>query len=122
MVPLATGSDGGGSIRIPSACCGLSGMKPSLGRVPAGGATPPGWIDLSTNGPMAHRIADVTLALDVSVSPDPTDLRSLPRPEASWLAALEDPHVPGPHRLRPHPRLRRRSTPRSGPPATRRSS
>jgi aspartyl-tRNA(Asn)/glutamyl-tRNA(Gln) amidotransferase subunit A len=94
MVPLATGSDGGGSIRIPSACCGLSGMKPSLGRVPAGGATPPSWIDLSTNGPMAHRIADVTLALDVSVSPDPTDLRSLPRPEASWLAALEDPHVP----------------------------
>ena len=94
MVPLATGSDGGGSIRIPSACCGLSGMKPSLGRVPAGGAVPPGWIDLSTNGPMAHRIADVTLALDVSVGPDPTDLRSLPRPEASWLAALEDPHVP----------------------------
>ncbi len=94
MVPLATGSDGGGSIRIPSACCGLSGMKPSLGRVPAGGATPPGWIDLSTNGPMARRIADVTLALDVSVGPDPTDLRSLPRPEASWLAALENPHVP----------------------------
>jgi aspartyl-tRNA(Asn)/glutamyl-tRNA(Gln) amidotransferase subunit A len=94
MVPLATGSDGGGSIRIPSACCGLSGMKPSLGRVPAGGPTPPGWIDLSTNGPMARRIADVALALDVAVGPDPTDLRSLPRPEASWLAALEDPHVP----------------------------
>ncbi len=94
MVPLATGSDGGGSIRIPSACCGLSGMKPSLGRVPAGGPHPPGWIDLSTNGPMARTIADVALALDVSVGPDPTDLRSLPRPEASWLAALDDPHVP----------------------------
>jgi aspartyl-tRNA(Asn)/glutamyl-tRNA(Gln) amidotransferase subunit A len=94
MVPLATGSDGGGSIRIPSACCGLSGMKPSLGRVPAGGPTPPGWIDLSTNGPMARRIADVTLALDVAVGPDPTDLRALPRPEANWLAALENPHVP----------------------------
>ncbi len=94
MVPLATGSDGGGSIRIPSACCGLSGMKPSLGRVPAGGSSPPGWIDLSTNGPMARRIADVALALEVSVGPDPTDLRSLPRPEASWLAALDDARVP----------------------------
>ena len=94
MVPLATGSDGGGSIRIPSACCGLSGMKPSLGRVPAGGPHPPGWIDLSTNGPMARRIADVARALDVAVGPDPTDLRSLPRPEASWIAALDDAHVP----------------------------
>ncbi len=94
MVPLATGSDGGGSIRIPSACCGLSGMKPSLGRVPAGGPNPPGWIDLSTNGPMARRIADVARALDVAVGPDPTDLRALPRPEASWIAALDDPHVP----------------------------
>jgi aspartyl-tRNA(Asn)/glutamyl-tRNA(Gln) amidotransferase subunit A len=94
MVPLATGSDGGGSIRIPSACCGLSGMKPSLGRVPAGGPNPPGWIDLSTNGPMARRIDDVTRALDVAVGPDPSDLRSLPRPEAIWLAALDDPHVP----------------------------
>ncbi len=94
MVPLATGSDGGGSIRIPSACCGLSGMKPSLGRVPSGGPNPPGWPDLSTNGPMACRIADVAWALDVAVGPDPTDLRALPRPEASWLAALDDAHVP----------------------------
>jgi aspartyl-tRNA(Asn)/glutamyl-tRNA(Gln) amidotransferase subunit A len=94
MVPLATGSDGGGSIRIPSACCGLAGMKPSLGRVPAGGPNPPGWPDLSTNGPMARRVADVALALDVAVGPDPSDLRSLPRPEANWLAALDDAHVP----------------------------
>jgi aspartyl-tRNA(Asn)/glutamyl-tRNA(Gln) amidotransferase subunit A len=93
MVPLATGSDGGGSIRIPSACCGLSGMKPSLGRVPAGGAEGPGWLDLSTKGPMARRMADVIAALDVVVGPEPTDLRSLPRPEASWPAVLEDPHV-----------------------------
>ena len=94
MVPLATGSDGGGSIRLPSACCGLSGMKPSLGRVAGGGPTPQSWIDLSTSGPMARRIGDVVTALDVAVGPDPTDLRSLPRPEAAWLAALEDPHVP----------------------------
>jgi aspartyl-tRNA(Asn)/glutamyl-tRNA(Gln) amidotransferase subunit A len=94
MVPLATGSDGGGSIRIPSACCGLSGMKPSLGRIPGGGPVGPGWLDLSTNGPMARRMADIVTALDVAVGPDPTDLRALPRPEASWLAAVEDPHVP----------------------------
>ncbi len=94
MVPLATGSDGGGSLRIPSACCGLSAMKPSLGRVPSGGATPPDWHHLSTKGPMARRLSDVVAALEVVVGPDPTDLRSLPRPEASWLAALEDPRPP----------------------------
>jgi aspartyl-tRNA(Asn)/glutamyl-tRNA(Gln) amidotransferase subunit A len=94
MVPLATGSDGGGSIRIPSSCCGLSGMKPSLGRVPSGGAEPPDWQHLSTKGPMARRLADVVAALDVVVGPDPTDLRSLPRPEASWPAALLDARLP----------------------------
>jgi Asp-tRNA(Asn)/Glu-tRNA(Gln) amidotransferase A subunit family amidase len=94
MVPLATGSDGGGSIRIPSSCCGISGMKPSLGRIPGGGPNPPGWLDLSTNGPMAGRISDIVCALDVAIGPDPTDLRSLPRPEASWTATLDDPHVP----------------------------
>ncbi|HEY7915517.1 MAG TPA: amidase family protein [Acidimicrobiales bacterium] len=94
MVPLATGSDGGGSIRIPSSCCGLSGMKPSLGRVPGGGPTAPDWQHLSTKGPMARRLSDVVAALDVVVGPDPSDLRSLPRPEASWIAALDDPKPP----------------------------
>jgi Asp-tRNA(Asn)/Glu-tRNA(Gln) amidotransferase A subunit family amidase len=94
MVPLATGSDGGGSIRIPSSVCGLSGMKASLGRVPGGGNEPPGWIHLSTKGPMARRIRDVTLALDSVVGPDPTDLRSLPMPDASWSRSLLDVHPP----------------------------
>jgi Asp-tRNA(Asn)/Glu-tRNA(Gln) amidotransferase A subunit family amidase len=94
LVPLATGSDGGGSIRIPSSCCGLSGMKPSLGRIPAGGHEPPGWLDLSTKGPMARRMADVVTALAAVIGPEPTDLRSLPRPEAPWPSVLDDPHVP----------------------------
>ena len=93
-VPLATGSDGGGSIRIPSACCGLSGLKPSFGRVPVGGPTPPGWLSLSAKGPMARRIRDVALALDAVVGPEQDDLGSLPRPEASWLDAVTDAKLP----------------------------
>ena len=94
MVPLATGSDGGGSIRIPSSCCGLSGIKPSLGRVPSGGPEPPDWHHLSTRGPMARRVADIVHVLDLVVGPDPTDLRSLPRPEASWPATGLDARLP----------------------------
>lgn len=90
LVPLATGSDGGGSIRIPSAACGLSGLKPSLGRVPNGGDNPPGWPMLSTKGVIARRIRDVTLALDGLVGPEATDLDSLPLPDASWSRSLGD--------------------------------
>jgi len=94
MVPLATGSDGGGSVRIPASCCALSGVKPSYGRVANGGTEPPSWPMLSTKAPMARRMKDVVTALDLTVSPDPTDLYSLPLPEASWLAALDDAKPP----------------------------
>jgi aspartyl-tRNA(Asn)/glutamyl-tRNA(Gln) amidotransferase subunit A len=94
MVPLAPGSDGGGSIRIPSAACALSGMKPSLGRVPGGGLRAPGWQHLTTKGVMARQIRDVVLALDAVIGPDPTDLRSLPMPEASWCRSLDTVHPP----------------------------
>ena len=94
LVPLATGSDGGGSIRIPSAVCGLSGLKPSLGRVPNGGDRAPGWPMLSTKGVMARRIRDVTLALDAVVGPEATDLDSLPLPEASWSRSLSEVGTP----------------------------
>jgi aspartyl-tRNA(Asn)/glutamyl-tRNA(Gln) amidotransferase subunit A len=94
MVPLATGSDGGGSIRIPAAICGLSGFKPSLGRVPVGGPTPPAWADLSAKGPMTRRVRDAATVLDAVVGPDPTDLRSLPRPRAAWRPQLDEPNAP----------------------------
>jgi aspartyl-tRNA(Asn)/glutamyl-tRNA(Gln) amidotransferase subunit A len=58
------------------------------------GASPPDWHNLSTKGPMARHLADVVAALDVVVGPDPSDLRSLPRPEASWIAALDEPRPP----------------------------
>jgi aspartyl-tRNA(Asn)/glutamyl-tRNA(Gln) amidotransferase subunit A len=94
MVPLATGSDGGGSIRIPASCCALSGMKPSQGRVPAGGSEGMGWLGLSAKGVLGRKIEDVVAALDVVVGPEATDLRSLPRPEANWRDALVEPGVP----------------------------
>ena len=94
MIPLGTGSDGGGSIRIPSALCGLSGIKCSQGRVPVGGPKAPGSGVLTVKGPMARRIADVALALDAVIGPDPTDIFSHPAPLGSWRAALGDRAVP----------------------------
>jgi Asp-tRNA(Asn)/Glu-tRNA(Gln) amidotransferase A subunit family amidase len=94
MVPLATGSDGGGSLRIPAALCGLTTMKCSLGRVPVGGPTPPGWADLSSKGVMARTARDTALALDAVIGPDPTDLRALPMPDQAWMGALDELHAP----------------------------
>ncbi len=62
MVPAATGSDGGGSIRIPAACCGLVGMKPTRGRVPADREQ---WIGLSVYGALAASVKDSARLLDV---------------------------------------------------------
>lgn len=94
MVPLATGSDGGGSIRIPSALCGLTGIKTTQGRVPNGGPMAPGSGLLSVKGPMAKRIRDVAFALDVSVGPHPTDPFTMPRSGAPWFEALNDVRLP----------------------------
>lgn len=59
-VGIATASDGAGSIRIPAACCGLVGFKPTQGTMPSSG----GWHDLSTQGGLAARVADSALFLD----------------------------------------------------------
>lgn len=88
LVPLATGSDGGGSIRIPAALCGLPGFKSSLGRVPTGGVHARDWHHLSTRGVLARRLSDTVAALDAVIGPDQTDLCSLPMPEAPWTGAL----------------------------------
>ena len=94
MVPMATGSDGGGSLRIPGSLCGLTTMKPSLGRVPAGGPTPPGWADLSSKGVLVHTAKESAYVLDAVIGPDPTDLRALPMPDESWRDAVENLHAP----------------------------
>ncbi len=94
IIPLATASDGGGSIRIPAALCGLTGHKPSLGRVPTGGPDAPNWADLSCKGPMARTARDTALALDVAAGPEPTDPRSLPAHHGSFRRDLEELHPP----------------------------
>ena len=73
---LAVGTDGGGSIRIPSAFCGIAGIKATFGRVPAYPASPMGL--LSNVGPMARTIDDVALMLSVLVGTDPRDPYRLP--------------------------------------------
>jgi amidase len=65
MAALALGSDGGGSIRIPAACCGVVGLKPGPGIVPLAGGLEQHWYGLTTFGPLARTVGDAAAALDV---------------------------------------------------------
>jgi len=89
LVPLAQGSDTGGSIRTPASFCGVYGIKPTFGRVARtddrnafGGHTP-----FSHLGPLARTVEDAALMLDVMSGPHPLDPFSLPEPEADYVAA-----------------------------------
>jgi Asp-tRNA(Asn)/Glu-tRNA(Gln) amidotransferase A subunit family amidase len=82
MLPLATGSDTGGSLRIPAALCGVVGLRPSPGLV-ANDARPLGWSVISVLGPMGRSVADVALQLAASVGFDARDPLSYPADGAS---------------------------------------
>ncbi|MBI4270654.1 MAG: amidase [Candidatus Rokubacteria bacterium] len=86
--PLALGSDGGGSVRIPAAFCGVYGLKPSFGRVPHAGGFP-GWAHVSHVGPLARTVRDAAVLLDVLAGADDRDRRSLPREAGSYLEACD---------------------------------
>lgn len=68
MLPFAPGSDGGGSVRIPAAACGLVGLKPSRGRVPGGSAID-SLAGLAVPGPLARTVADAAMLLDAMIAP-----------------------------------------------------
>ena len=91
LAPLALGSDGGGSIRVPAALTGIVGFKPSFGRVPVfpgcrdetmPGAS--GWESLEHIGPMTRTVGDAALAFAVLAGPSQFDWRSIAREEADW--------------------------------------
>ena len=79
-VPLAEGSDMGGSVRIPATFCGVVGLKPSFGRIPFT-ILPSEFDQLSHFGPLARTIADACLFLQVTQGPDERDIQSLTVPQ-----------------------------------------
>jgi aspartyl-tRNA(Asn)/glutamyl-tRNA(Gln) amidotransferase subunit A len=77
--PLALGTDGVGSIRVPSSFCGVFGIKPTFGLVPrAPGFFPPSWASLAHTGPIARSVRDAALLLEAVASHDLRDAASLP--------------------------------------------
>ncbi|GAB4013266.1 amidase [Nocardioides ultimimeridianus] len=95
LVPVAHGSDGGGSIRIPASCCGLVGLKPSRGRI-SGFPMYGDPIGLSTSGSIARTVADAAALLDVLAGRRAGDPSWAPEPDDTFLAACSRP----PGRLR----------------------
>ena len=88
MVPIADGSDLGGSLRNPASFCNVVGLRPSPGRVPRWPSPAP-WFPFNVHGPMARTVGDVALLLDSMAGPDPRAPLSLPLPAQPVADALE---------------------------------
>jgi aspartyl-tRNA(Asn)/glutamyl-tRNA(Gln) amidotransferase subunit A len=91
MGPLALGTDGAGSVRIPSAFCGNFGLKPSFGRVPAWPLSPMG--SVAHLGPHAMSVPDAALMMNVLKRPDARDWTALPPDTSDYSLGLEDGEV-----------------------------
>ncbi len=96
LCPFALGSDGGGSVRIPSAHCGIYGLKASMGRVPLYPGTKDerypgvsGWESLEHIGPMSRTVEDAALMMSVIAGPDPRDRFSIPAARFDWTESTK---------------------------------
>ncbi len=90
--PLASGSDLGGSLRLPAAFCGVVGLRPSPGRVPDYPSLL-NWDDLAVQGPIARTIADTALFLDAMSGPDGRSPVALPKETVPFLQAAQNPEA-----------------------------
>jgi amidase len=88
MVPVASGSDAGGSLRNPAAWCNIVGFRPSIGRVP-NPAVRSGWSTLATNGCLGRSTADLALALSTIAGPDISSPLSINEPGSLFARPLE---------------------------------
>ena len=88
LVPVALGTDTGGSIRIPASSCGVVGLKPTLERVSRAGATPLSWT-LDSIGPLARSVEDAALVFEAIAGPDPADPVTLKQPAVDVMRGLK---------------------------------
>jgi amidase len=89
IVPIAHGSDGGGSIRIPSSCCGVFGLKASRGLVPHGPARGEGWGGLAVDGVLSRTVRDTAAALDGIAGMELGQPYAAPERPASYLEFID---------------------------------
>ncbi len=89
-IPVGLGSDTGGSLRLPAACCGVTSIKPTWGRVSRAGAMPLSPA-LDTVGVIARHVEDLALALGILAGPDPRDTAATTLPVPDYVARLADP-------------------------------
>lgn len=90
LVPLCTGSDAGGSIRIPASYSGCFGFKPSFGRILSGPQTYVSYSHMIVMGPLTRTVSDAALYLDCTAGHHPSDPYSLPRPGESFLDHIDE--------------------------------
>ena len=88
--PIAQGSDGGGSVRIPAACCGLVGLKTSRARVTNAPASAEGWGGLATTGPITHTVRDAAMMLDAMAGGSLGDPYTAPAPARPFVESVRE--------------------------------